>query len=240
MHKLRFSAALLLVFFCVSTASALTPDEAGSAVTGAYLITTRGFLGDVKKPGTVLTPRREGLRANRPSGSFKANVVENHQLIAAGGGDLPLTGRDGALKPGERLYLYDVSTGDDYVQLDLYTVTGYHIPGVRWSTPLQASVRFRYKKGLTQITSRQLLDDIAEWLAPEGASGPAAREGIPTASPDSAGSAMGTVRLGQTQQEVVTILGHPQKQIQLGPKTIFIYRDLKVIIFEDGKVTGTE
>jgi len=239
MYKVRFSAALLLVFFCVSTSSALTHDEATSVITGAYRVTTRGLLGDVKESGSVLTPRREGLRANRPSKNFKANVVENHQIIVTGGGDLPLSGRDGALKPGERLYLYDVSTGDDYVQLDLYTVTSYHIPGVRWSAPLQATVRFRYKEGLARITSRQLLDDIADWLGPEGASGPAARKSSPAATPDRAGSETDTVRLGQSQQEVIAILGPPQKQIQLGPKTIFIYSDLK-IIFMDGKVTDAE
>lgn len=239
MRKVRFSAALLLVFFCVSTSSALTRDEARSAVTGVYRITTRGFLGDVKETGSVLTPRREGLRANRPSNSFKANVVENHKIIAVGGGDLPLPGRDGALRPGERLYLYDVSTGEDYVQLDLYTVTSYHIPGVRWSTPLQASVRFLYKGGLAGITSRQLLNDIAEWVGPEGVSGPAVKENSPTAPPDNAKSVTSTVRLGQSQQEVIAILGPPQKQIQLDTKSIFIYGNLK-IIFKDGKVTDAE
>jgi hypothetical protein len=295
MYKLRFAAALLLVFLSASTSSALTPDEATSVVTGAYRVTTRTLLGDVKEPGSVLTPRREGLRANRPSKGFKANVVENHQLVVAGGGDLPLSGRDGALKPGERLYLYDVSTGDDYVQLDLYTVTSYHIPGVRWSTPLQASVRFRYKKGIAGITSQQLLDDIAEWVGAEGAAAPAAtesrpaakeaspatkeaspatkeanpatkeanpatkeanpatkeaspatkeaspatKEASPAASPDSAGKKTDTVRLGQSQQEVIAILGPPQKEIQLGSKAIFIYPNLK-IIFIDGKVTDAE
>ncbi|HJV33669.1 hypothetical protein [Geomonas sp.] len=239
MYKLRFLAALLLVFLGVSTSSALTRDEATSVVTGAYRVTTRAFLGDVKEPGSVLTPRREGLRANRPSKEFKATVIENHQIVVTGGGDLPLTGRDGALKPGERLYLYDVRAEDDYVQLDLYTVTSYHIPGVRWSTPLQASVRFRYKGGIAGISSRQLLDDIAEWVVAEGSSGPAAKESRPAASPDKEGRTTETVHLGQTQQEVIAILGPPQKQILLGPKAIFIYPELK-IIFMDGKVTDAE
>jgi hypothetical protein len=38
---------------------------------------------------------------------------------------------------------------------------------------------------------------------------------------------------------VTAILGAPEKQILLGAKTIFIYRDVKVI-FMDGKVTDAE
>jgi hypothetical protein len=216
-----------------------------------YRITTPGFLGGFNEIGSVLTPRREGLRANRSSKAFKPNVVRNHELAAAGGGDLPLGAvHDGALKPGERLHLYDVRTGDDYVQLDLYTVATYVVPGsgTRGPTPLQASVRFQYEGGLAVVTTKQLLDDIGEWLAAEGEPRPTAMESRPAgelqpvavpAEPRSAARATSTIRLGQTQEEVTAILGPPEKQILLGAKTIFIYRDVKVV-FVDGKVADAE
>lgn len=249
-YRIRF-ATILLLLLTASTSLAVTRDEAASAVTTRYRITTPAFLGGFKEIGSVLTPRREGLRVNRPSKAFKPNVVKNRQLALAGGGDLPLGGvRDGALKPGERLHLYGVRTGDDYVQLDLYTVATYVVPGsgTRGPTPLQASVRFQYDGGLAGVTTRQLLDDIGEWLAVEGESRPAAVESRPAteprpavvpAEPRASGRATSTIRLGQTQEEVTAILGPPEKQILLGAKTIFVYRDLKVV-FVDGKVADAE
>ncbi len=231
--------AILLLLLTATAASAVTRDEAASAVTGRYRITTPAFLGGFKEIGSVLTPRREGLRANRPSKAFEPNVVKNRELARAGGGDLPLGVRDGALKPGERLYLYGVSTGDDYVQLDLYTVATYVVTGIRGATPLQASVRFQYDGGLAGVTTQKLLDDIGEWLAAEGEAPPAAGESPPAPEPRPAGAATGTIRLGQTPEEVTAILGPPEKQILLGVKTIFIYRGLKVV-FVDGKVVDAE
>jgi len=244
-------AVILLLLLMASVASAVTRDEAASAVTARYRITTPRFLGGFSEIGSVLTPRREGLRANRQSKAFTPNVVRNSQLVAAGGGDVPLGGvHDGALKPGEQLHLYGVSTGDDYVQLDLYTVASYVVPGggKRGPMPLQASVRFEYDGGLAGVTTQRLLDDVGEWLAIEGEPRPSAVESRPAAEPRpaavpaeprAAGRETGTIRLGQTQEEVTAILGPPEKQILLGAKTIFIYRDVKVV-FVDGKVADAE
>ncbi len=251
MHfRIRFSTILMLLL-AASTSFAATPDQAESAVKDRYRITTPGFLGGFNEIGSVLTPRREGLRANRPSKVFKPNVVRNHRISAAGGGDLPLGGvREGTLKTGERLYLYGVRAGSDYVQLDLYTVATYVVPGsgTRGPTPLQASVRFQYDGGLSAVTTQQLLDDIDEWLAAAGEPRPETMGSCPVAErrpaavptgPYAAGRATSTIRIGQTREEVTAILGPPEKQILLGAKAIFVYRDLKVI-FVDGKVADAE
>jgi hypothetical protein len=153
----------------------------------------------------------------------------------AGGSNLPLGGvLCGALKPGERLYLYGVSTGDTYLQLDLYTVATYSVLGMRGPQALQASVRFQYEGGLAGLTTNQLLDDINEWLDVEQETRPAARsrKTAPTTR---------TIRLGQTLEEVTATFGAPQKQVLLGTKTIFVYcdADLKVV-FVDGKVIDAE
>jgi hypothetical protein len=249
-YRIRLSAILLLLL-TACTSFAATLDEAASAVTARYRITTPGFLGGFSEIGSVLSPHREGLRANRPGKAFKPNVVRNHQLAETGGGDLPLRGvHDGTLKPGERLHLYGVRTGTDYVLLDLYTVATYVVPGsgTRGATPLQGSVRFQYDEGLAGVTTQQLLKDIGEWLAAEGELHPVAVESRPAAEPRPAavpaeprasGRATSTIRLGQTQEEVTAIMGPPEKQFLLGAKTIFVYRDVKVV-FVDGKVADAE
>lgn len=238
-HQLHFTLTLLLLLVA-STASALTGDEAAATVTTRYRLTIREFFGGFTETGSVLTPRREGLRANSPSKLFKPNLVQNRQLTAAGGGDLPLGGaHDGTLKPGERLYLYGVRTGDDYVQLDLYTVATYVVPGTRGPTPLQASIRFQYDGGLAGMTGRQLLDDLAEWLDTTDWLSQSAGGNCPPAQLRAAGEATHTIQLGQTLADVTAILGPPEKQVLLGAKTIFVYPDLKVV-FVNGKVADAE
>ena len=242
---------IFLLFLTACPLFAATNEEAASAVKHRYRITTTGFLGGFSEIGSVLTPRREGLRANRPSNIFKPTVVRNHQITVPGGGDLPPGGiHDGALKIGERLHLYSVCTGSDYVQLDLFTVATYIVPGSgrQGPTPLQASVRFQYDGGLTAVTMKQLLDDIGEWLAVVGESRMEAVESCPVtekrpaadpAKSRGTGRATSTIRIGQTQEDVTAILGPPEKQILLGSKSIFVYADVKVV-FVDGKVTDAE
>ncbi|QOX77461.1 hypothetical protein FY034_00370 [Trichlorobacter lovleyi] len=233
MHTQIRCLTILLLLLAASLASAATPDELSSAVTSNYRITIPGFFGNFKAIGNVLIPRREGLGVNRPSNLFKPNLVKNRQLVMAGGGDLPLgDGHGNRLKPGERLYLYGVSTGDTYLQLDLYTVATYVVPGMRGPQALQASVRFQYDNGLAALTTDQLLDDISDWFDTE-------EETRPAAKPRKAATATRTVRLGQTPEQVTAIFGPPEKQVLLGAKQVFVYSGLKVI-FVDGKVVDAE
>jgi len=48
-----------------------------------------------------------------------------------------------------------------------------------------------------------------------------------------------TIALGQTMDEVVGILGPPQKKVNLGTKEIYFYPDMKVI-FISGKVADVQ
>jgi len=48
-----------------------------------------------------------------------------------------------------------------------------------------------------------------------------------------------TVEIGQTVDQVTAILGQPDKIINLGPKQIYVYKDLKVT-FVKGKVTDAQ
>jgi len=235
MYTKILSIPILLLLCVASPASAATPAELSSTVTTNYRVTIPGFLGNFKTIGDVLTPRREGLRVDRPSKMFKPNVVQNRQLAVVGGGALSLGGvHSGTLKPGERLHLYGVSTGDNYLQLDLYTVASYVVPGMRGPQALQASVRFQYNARLTDISAQQLLDDIDAWFAVE-------EETRATARPRQAAKSTRTIKLGQTLEEVTAAFGAPQKQVLLGAKTIFLYcdADLKVI-FMNGKVVDAE
>lgn len=230
-YRFRFALSLLLLHLLAGISFAVTQEEVKSAIVSRYKLTLPGFLGGFKEVGSVLVVQKEGLRANRPSAAFKPNVIENRRLTTAGGGDLPLGGKvEADLKTGDRLHLYGVRTGDDYVQLDIFTVNSFVVPGsgTRGPTPLQASVRFRYVRGLAATSVAQILEDVGVWFKEEG-------ETRQTVIPQ----ATRTVQLGQTEEDVVAILGPPEKKILLGAKAIYVYRDLKVV-FIDGKVADAE
>jgi hypothetical protein len=46
-----------------------------------------------------------------------------------------------------------------------------------------------------------------------------------------------TIELGQTRDEVIAGFGQPLKMVQLGAKTIFYYKDMKVTL-NNGKVSN--
>lgn len=238
-------ASLVLLAVTAPPAPAVTADEAVAVVTSRYRLTKPAFFGGFNEIGTYLTPKREGLRVGRPGNAFAPTVVERGEIVTAGGGDIPLgSAHPGEVKPGERLHLYKALSGADYVQLDLFTTKEFLVQGVRAPTPLQASLRFRYPGGLEKISARQLLDDIGQWLAADEEPRSTTRidtAPAPTFAPGSeAGSrAVASVRQGQSIAEVTAVLGKPEKEILLGPKTVFVYPFLKVI-FIDSKLADAE
>jgi hypothetical protein len=48
-----------------------------------------------------------------------------------------------------------------------------------------------------------------------------------------------TVELGQTPDQVRAAVGAPDKIIKLGPKEIYVYKDMRVV-FVDGKVSDVQ
>jgi hypothetical protein len=59
------------------------------------------------------------------------------------------------------------------------------------------------------------------------------------AAPAAPAAPPATVEIGQTPDQVTAILGQPEKIINLGPKQIYVYKDLKVT-FVKGKVTDAQ
>jgi hypothetical protein len=222
-HRVVIVSLLLLVHLVPGVARAVTPAAMRADIEARYKITTLNILGFMEESGTVLVVRKEGLRANRPGASNKATVIRDRQVVKVGGGELPLGGNaDGNLKVGDLLRLYGIRTGDDFVELDLSTVKTFVVTGTRGPTSLQAVIRFQYDGGLASVTARQVLDDIGTWLSTENAV-----------------QVSKTVQQGQTPEEVAAILGEPEKKILLGAKTVFIYKDMK-LIFMNGKLVDME
>ena len=247
-YMTRFALGILLFDLLAGAAFAVAPDEMKSTVESRYKLTVPGFLGNFKETGSVLVVQKEGLRADRPRSNFKPTVIKVGQVIIAGGGDLPLGNNvDGNLKSGDRLYLYGVRSGDDYVELLLFTVNAFIITGsgTKGPIPLQASTRFQYDGGLAAVTAKQVMEDIGVWFKTDGGTNENAKsaavkdEAKATDKAESGNMATSIVQLGQTPEEVIAILGAPDKRILVGSKTVFVYTKLK-LVFIDGKLMDAE
>lgn len=217
------TVSMLLVLLAPGVARAVTPDAMRLDIEARYRLTTVDRLGFLKESGTRLVVRREGLRVDRPGMFNRVTLVRDGNIAEPGGAGLPLGGGlDGFLKPGDQLWLNSVRVDGHSVELELSTVEKQVVTGSRGAVSLQSRVRFQYDQGLSTVTARQVLGDIEAWFAS-----------------DHAVHAATTVRQGQSQEEVVSILGEPEKKIILESKTVFIYSDMK-LVFRDGRLVDLE
>lgn len=214
---------LLLIFS--GAAAADWQADLEQAITERYQLTTRSKVGRILEPGTVLVIQQEGLKADKPKPFMRPTVIEQGTISKTGGGFLTAGGR--SLSPGDRVYLYDARVKNNAIDLIIATVETYDVveKGTTQSTPYQTALRFAFDSGwLGSASAGEVLDHINIWLLSET---------------ESASASVKTVQLGQGTDEVVQILGQPDKIIDLGSKVIYVYPDLK-ITFQDGKVADVQ
>jgi len=101
-----------------------------------------------------------------------------------------------------------------------------------------ASVSFKLPKNALAESSPDQVEQIVDAvLSPDGASAPQAA--APVAAGAAPASPTQTISIGQTIDQVQAALGQPQQIIDLGPKKIYKYADLKVV-FVDGRVSDVQ
>jgi hypothetical protein len=214
---------MMLVLLAPAPAPAVTPDALRAEIVARYRLTVIDRLGFLKESGTRLIVRRGGLPVDRPGVFNRVTLVRDGRIAEAGGAGIPLGGGlDGLLKPGDQLWLNAVRVDERSVELDLSTVEKQVVTGARGAVSLQSRVRFQYDRGVAATTARQALDDIGAWFGSEQAARKAR-----------------TVRQGESQEEVVSILGEPEKKVILDSKTVFIYSDMR-LVFREGRLVDLE
>lgn len=225
MHIKRILPMLLLLAPVVALAS--TEAEVRQALEAKYTLTERSkWSAQVTKPGTVLVVQKSGLQANTPRLTMKPTVIKNGQLEYVGGGNFMGGDSGHTLKVGEKMYLYAIQTKPEAVTLIYGTVESYERleKGSTKAEPYQLALRFEYDGGLQAVETEHVIKDVGSFFTTES---------------DAASSDVNTIKIGQTPEEVVAILGAPEKKVDLGAKLIYMYKDMKVV-FVDGKVADVE
>ena len=90
--------------------------------------------------------------------------------------------------------------------------------------PFKLALQFKYDGGLGGVETQRILDDMAAFFS---------------TTQEVAESGDDTLKIGQTPEQVVEIMGPPKRKVDLGGKLIYTYDDLK-IIFENGAVVNVE
>lgn len=106
----------------------------------------------------------------------------------------------------------------------------FTVAGTQRSMLVQANLEFSLGNQLMTMKPEEARAFLLKWLIPDGASASAG-------SPESGGAP--SLKLGMTFEEVRGAFGPPEKTIDLGPKVIWVYKDIRVT-FQDGKVADVQ
>ncbi|MGC2323415.1 MAG: hypothetical protein WA463_12355 [Terriglobales bacterium] len=150
---------------------------------------------------------------------------------------------------GEKVYPSRVEVNQAADKVTLGIVACDSCNNTNPPTYYKADVIFLFAKGsLAKTSPPQVMDTIAQVFTIDdsgggdqqggdgGQQGNQAQGGPPQNQPPAQPQ---TIQLGQTTDEVVAVLGQPDKIVNLGAKQIYVYKDLKVT-FLKGKVSDVQ
>lgn len=184
----------------------------------------------ITEPGTIFVIQKEGVYAN-PSidyGNVTDKVVDGNVQGPKGFGAAFFSNQnDRSLKVGTTVYVTRIDVRNEDVRFDIITcdTSDVNVKGNTRNVRFSATLAFEFSGAFL-----------------EGADAKAVKKAVDAVLlPQSEAQAVQTktVEIGQTPDQVKSILGPPEKIVNLGSKEIFVYKDMKVI-FTDGKVSDVQ
>jgi hypothetical protein len=222
--------ALLLV-----AAATLIADDWKSALQeslrGKYELTKTGLdRVRITKPGTVLVIQAGGISGDLATDlTFLNNKVIDGKVAQAGGFAASMQDKKTSrvFKPGEKAYVFKIDVKKNGVEFFLisYDTFDVNLKGSTRQTRYKSLLTFEFPEGSLEGATAESIKRTADAIiVPEDEAKAASTK---------------TVGIGQTPEEVKAALGAPDKIVNLGAKTIFVYKDIKVV-FQDGKVADVQ
>ena len=230
----RWMAAIAVLCLCIAAPvlmRAANNNGLDEALKAKYELTKTGWdRVRITKPGTVLVLMKDGISADLSSDlTYLDNKVIDGQISQRSGFMASIQGKKTSreLKAGEKVFVYDIKVKGDVVHYFLITAETFDVSksGSTRQTRYKAVVSFYFPSGFLSTADADGVKKVVDRVVvPESE--------VQQAAPK-------TVQLGQTPDQVKDALGEPGKIVKLGPKEIFVYKDMKVI-FTDGKVSDVE
>jgi hypothetical protein len=233
LHWSFLVAAFGILVICLQTANASDwKDALKDALEKNYPLTHRSAMSPdrITQQGIVLVIQKQGIAAD-PSSDLRYSItfVRDGQVGEQGGATVGILNKENTrvFKLGERVYVTDIKVGDDYVMFELMSCDMFDVvnKGSTKQTRYKAALSFKFDQtALPTLEPEKIEAAISPVVATEA---------------EAAAQSTKTISLGQTPEQVVAILGPPDKIVNLGPKVTYIYKDMKVI-FQDGKVADVQ
>lgn len=248
MRTCLFFKSILIVAGMATGVSAAYPatdqprGDLESRLRSQYMLTrTAPLNGAVISPGSVLILQRNDIRGG-PAASSITPYPNNYENGRIKYGVSSLLLDQNAIRlfaPGDRVFLTKIDCKDNSLNFLILSVDSFDVG------PISATLAIKMPKGyLNSMAYEQVMQKIGELFVVEGEQAgamsemyPASMEPPPMVAPPAPPPL--EVTLGQTESQVMGILGRPDKVIRLGGKAIFVYQNLK-ITFEDGRVTDVQ
>jgi hypothetical protein len=224
-----------------------------------FAVTRVGANGVVVQAGQVLVVQQDNIRANpawlnqsyfpneykkdgkKVTQSFKDKVIK----MPVGG-----PGAYNFLAVGAKVYLTNIEIKEREIIFSVQSC-GVCNPAVPVQLPFRAALAFQFEKGYLETADYDAIqgtlgqvfaiDTSPPPLPPTEQPQPPTATTQPIDQPAQADPPPGppTVSKGLTVDQVIAILGQPERVADLGSKKIYYYKDMKVT-FLDGKVSDIE
>jgi hypothetical protein len=199
---------------------------------------------DIVTPGSILTLKKDGLIMFTLEARVPATTTYKDGKLSMGFGDaMATTLALGSNQTSSTVPQRKFVAGEKF-WITAYSVTDKHVILLVYSDPFNdvryyGQIKFPFPKHNTP-TADEVMKTIAEVLIvepPDNSANNAQPENQP--GPEASPAPPKTIALGQTKDDVVGALGQPQKIVNLGPKEIYVYSDMKVT-FMNGKVADVQ
>src|SRR6185436_16855151 len=228
---------LLLALLCFSSIPALAfPDDWKKPLTNKlksfYTLTkTAGWGGSdrnkIKEAGTKLVIRGDGVVGDKASDmTYTPSRVRDGKLRQSSS-FLNSKENQHSFNVGDQVYLTDIDVKDSeiwywFVSCETFSISSR---GNTQQTRYKGLLIFEFPKNYLETAE---VDQIKQVI-----------DAVIITDEQATAAATKTVELNQTFEQVEAALGKPEKIIKLGPKTVYVYKDLK-ITFIDGKVADVQ
>ncbi|MFZ0583018.1 MAG: hypothetical protein WAN72_06825 [Candidatus Acidiferrales bacterium] len=220
------------------TRTKVTTDRTDIVTAGSVLVLHKDGL--VMAVVEAIAPPPNTYKNGTISMGFGANMAWGMELAPAN--QQPVNIAQRKFVTGEKFWVteflvkpdgaYLVFVSDPYNDVRYYGQLKFPFP--KNGTPNADEVM----KSIEEVVT---VDAPADQPAADSSAPPAQQAEQPAPAPAAAAPAAApqTIALGQTTDQVVAILGQPQKIVNLGAKQMYFYSDMKVI-FTNGKVSDVK
>lgn len=203
----------------------------------------------VTQPGTILASQKDGIYAVPwddtlfCAGKYQDGKINSPPVLCR-----TMNGNNfRMLQTGERLYTTSIEFNLKKEQVAVGTVSCTPYPNANGVNAIfKAGLIFQFPKGYLETANVTQVEDVIAQVfsvfqedARQNQTGGTPGQDQQNPSEQADQTSRASIDKGQTIEEVKTILGAPEKRFNVGAKTIFIYKDVK-ITFVDGKVADVQ